>query len=185
MVEAIATAADDDPWRQQFRVAAAARDAAALRALSGKARRLPLPPSSLVLLSWHLFLRGEVDEALALLRWAPGRHLTDYWIPYCLGTGLSHDENQSPVVLEEAIGCLRTALALRPAAAAAHNNLGTALSYKNQWDEAMAEFRKAIDLDPKDAMAHDNLGIVLNRKNRRTRPLPNSARLSTSIPSSQ
>ena len=47
MVEAIATAADDDPWRQQFRIAATARDAAALRALSGQARRLSLPPSSL------------------------------------------------------------------------------------------------------------------------------------------
>ncbi len=69
MVEAIATAADDDPWRQQFRVAAIARDAAALRALSGQARRLSLPPSSLVLLSSHLLLQGEGDEALALLRW--------------------------------------------------------------------------------------------------------------------
>ena len=59
MVEAIATAADDDPWRQQFRVAATARDAAALRALSGQARRLSLPPSSLVLLSSHLFLQGD------------------------------------------------------------------------------------------------------------------------------
>ena len=70
LVRAIAAAADDDPWRQQYRGAATARDATALRALSGQARRLSLPPSSLVLLAWSLHLQGDRDEALALLRWA-------------------------------------------------------------------------------------------------------------------
>ncbi len=164
MVEAIATAADDDPWRQQFRVAALARDAAALRALSGQARRLSLPPSSLVLLSSHLFLQGDVDEALALLRWARGRHVTDFWIHFLLGRVLYDGKDRSPVIVEEAIGCCRTALALRPATGAAYVSLGLALRAKGQLDEAIAEYKKAIELDPKLATAHDSLGHALVAK---------------------
>ena len=85
LLEAIAAAADDDPWRRQFRAAATAKDATALRALSGQARRLSLPPSSLVLLASHLLRQGDRDEALALLRSAHGRHLTDFWIHFDLG----------------------------------------------------------------------------------------------------
>ena len=177
MVEAIVTAADDDPWRQQFRAAAIARDAAALRALSSQARRLSLPPSSLVLLSSHLFLQGDVDEALALLRWARGRHVTDFWIHFLLGRVLydclrsralpTNDidvRDPSSAILEETIGCCRTALALRPATSAAHVSLGFVLRSKGQLDEAIGEFRKAIELDPKLAMAHDCLGHALRSK---------------------
>jgi len=165
MVEAIATAADDDPWRQQFRVAAIARDAAALRALSGQARRLSLPPSSLVLLSSHLLLQGDVDEALALLRWARGRHVTDFWIHFALGRVLFGVKDRSPVIREETIGCCRTALALHPAVSAAHVSLGRALLDYGQWEEAIAEYRTAIELDPKLAMAHVHLGFALQAKN--------------------
>ena len=46
------------------------------------------------------------------------------------------------MILEETIGCYRTALALRPAASAAHINLGIALQAKNQLDEAIAEYQQ-------------------------------------------
>ena len=68
LVGAIVAAADDDPWRRQYRAAATAKDATALRALRGQARRLSLPPSSLVLLASHLYGRGDRGEALALMR---------------------------------------------------------------------------------------------------------------------
>jgi len=165
LVPPLAVAADDDPWRRQYRTAAAASDATALRSLSGQARRLSLPPSTLRLLATSLSSQGARDEALALLRWARGRHLTDFWIHFELGTLLEQGEDKSPMVLEEAIGCLRTALALRPAASAAHNNLGNCLRYRKQLDEATAEFRKAIDLDPKNVVARNNLGNALHDKN--------------------
>ncbi len=164
MVWAIATAADDDPWRQQFRVAAIAHDAMALRALNGQARRLALPTSRLTQLASFLLRQGDRDAALALLRWAHGRHPTDFWTHYYLGYLLAEDKDQSPAILEEAIGCYRTALALRPATYAAYNNLGNVLSAKNEWDEAIAHYRKAIELDPKFAIAHYNLGNNLNHK---------------------
>ncbi len=165
MVAAIATAADDDPWRQQLRVAAIAGDAAALRALSGQARRMSLRPSRLWRLANRLVVQGDRDEALALLRWARGRHLTDFGIHYSLGKMLYDAKDRSPVMLEEAIGCDRTALAIRPDSSVAHINLGAALLAKNQLDEAIAEYRKAIELDPKFALAHYNLGIALKAKN--------------------
>jgi hypothetical protein len=66
VLAAIATAADDDLWRTRYRAAATAGDVPALRALSGQARRLPVPPSSLVLLAGSLKSLGARDEALAL-----------------------------------------------------------------------------------------------------------------------
>jgi len=168
LVLAIAAAADDDPWRRQFRAAASAGDVTSLRALSRQARRLCLPPSSLLLLAARLSSQGDLDEAVTLLRWARGRHLTDFWIHFDLGARLRPDDDKSdksPKILEEAIGCYRTALALRPAAVAAHNNLGLALLAEKQLDEAIAECRKAIELNPKFARAHTSLGLALQANN--------------------
>jgi len=165
LVQEIAAAADDDPWRRQYRAAATARDATALRALSGQARQLSLPPSSLRLLALSLRFQGDRDEALDLLRWARGRHPTDFWIPFELALLLHDGTDTPPVILEETIGCYRTALALRPAAGIAHNNLGICLRERKQLDEAMAEFRTASDLDPKFAPAHNNLGVTFREKN--------------------
>jgi tetratricopeptide (TPR) repeat protein/serine/threonine protein kinase len=162
----IATAADDYVWRQKLRLALAAGDLPSLRAMSAEARRLSLPPMMLVLLGESLDRLGEHSEAVALLRWARGRHLTDFWIPYSLGVLLRHDDTTSDMDREEAMGCWRAALAVRPTATAAHNNLGLALLAKKQVDEAISSFRQAIVLDPKFAMAHYNLGSALRSANR-------------------
>jgi len=164
-MRAIAAAADDDPWRRQLRAAATGKDATALRALSSQARRLSLPPPSLSLLARSLFLQGDRDEAVDLLRWARGRHLTDFWIHFELGSFLLEGKDDSPANLEEAIGCCRTALALRPAAGAAHNSLGLGLHRRKRLDEAILSYRKAIDLNPTSAEAHDNLGNILEARN--------------------
>src|SRR5262249_30598552 len=147
----LAETADDDVWRKGFRAASATGDRATLRDLSAQARESSLPPSSLELLAGSLSAAGERDEALALLRWARGRHPTDFWIPLDLGNLLmeGQEQNPDPVDLEERIGCYRVAVALRPDASAAHINLGVALRAKGQLDEAIACYRKAIALDPK------------------------------------
>src|SRR5262249_44979499 len=76
-LQALAEAADSDPWRKRLRAAEAAEDARLLRDLIGEARRSSLPPSSLVLLARSLHSRGERDTALALLRWGRGRYPAD------------------------------------------------------------------------------------------------------------
>jgi serine/threonine protein kinase/tetratricopeptide (TPR) repeat protein len=174
-LHALAAAADDDPWRKRYRAAMTARDRAVLRELSIEARRLPLPPASVAMLADSLFHAGERDEGKALLRWARGQHPADFWVHFYLGTTLTlrsggshlaYPREITPVELEEAIGCHRAALALRPEAAAAHYNLGCDLGYKGLLDESIAETRKAIDLGPTVARFHDRLGSILRDKGR-------------------
>jgi serine/threonine-protein kinase len=157
----IAQAADDDPWRKKFRLALVGEDRAGLRALAKEARQLRLPPSSIHLLAEYLNRPAERDEALALLRWARGRHPTDFWIPFELAQVLRARREQTPVVLEEAIGCFRVALALRPDTTAVLNNLGLAFQDRKDPDEAIACFRKVIAIDPRHANAHLNLGQAM------------------------
>jgi Flp pilus assembly protein TadD len=60
-----------------------------------------------------------------------------------------------------AIAHFRASLALKPRSAAAHYNLGTALTVPRRLDEAAAEYREALRLDSGYANAHNNLGNVL------------------------
>jgi tetratricopeptide (TPR) repeat protein len=106
-----------------------------------------------------LFGNGEQEEALALLRWGRGRHPSDFWLHFELGNQLL--ETPIAVEREEAIGCYRAALALRPETISAHYNLGNALRAKGQLDEAIAEYREAIRLKKDYEEAHGNLGLAL------------------------
>ena len=65
---------------------------------------------------------------------------------------------------DEAVAHFRKALALKEASApsaAAHYNLGTALTVGRHLDQAEAEYRRALRIDPAYANAHNNLGGVL------------------------
>jgi len=67
---------------------------------------------------------------------------------------------------DEAVKHFRASLALKPASAAAHYNLGTALSVAHRLDEAVAEYGRALAIDPQYANAHNNLGSVLLQQGR-------------------
>src|SRR5258708_3327712 len=56
---------------------------------------------------------------------------------------------------------IRRAIAIRPDAAAFHNNLGKALSDSVQQDAALASHRRAVELDDRYAEGHYNLGTAL------------------------
>jgi tetratricopeptide (TPR) repeat protein len=162
-LKALAVAADDDPWRKRVRKTV---DPAALRELGMAARKVPVAPSGLALLANKLYEAGEHDEALALLRSGRDRYPRDYYLHFNLGSALG---NKTTVEIDEAIGCLRAALALQPegsAASAAYNNLGIALADKMQADEAIAAYETAIKLNPTFAAPHVNLGRTLKARNR-------------------
>jgi tetratricopeptide (TPR) repeat protein len=62
---------------------------------------------------------------------------------------------------DQAITHFRRSLALNPASASTHYNLGYALSVRGRHEDAAAEFLEALRLDPDYAQAHNNLGAVL------------------------
>ena len=61
---------------------------------------------------------------------------------------------------DEAIAHFKTSLALQPQSAAAHYNLGTALTVARRLGEAADRYREALRIDPAYANAHNNLGNV-------------------------
>ena len=56
---------------------------------------------------------------------------------------------------------LPSAIALRPAFAEAHNNLGNVLTEQGKLEEAISSFEKALTFKPNFTEAHNNLGNVL------------------------
>jgi len=61
---------------------------------------------------------------------------------------------------ENAIAHFETSLKLKPGSAAAHYNLGAALTVARRLNEAGAEYLEALRIDPSYAAAHNNLGSV-------------------------
>jgi Flp pilus assembly protein TadD len=66
--------------------------------------------------------------------------------------------------VDEAVGHIEKALALKPDYAEARSNLGLALASRGRIDEAAAQYRKALELQPAYAEAHNNLGFLLARR---------------------
>ena len=64
---------------------------------------------------------------------------------------------------QEAIACMRLALALRPGDAVYHNTLGTLLGQAGEYDAAIAALRRTCELQPDMALAWYNLGVMLTR----------------------
>jgi tetratricopeptide (TPR) repeat protein len=90
---------------------------------------------------------------------------------------MSEDDNQVPSALVavatkaltvRSAALIRRGLALakslQPGDAAAHYNLGVALSNKGDLDGAIAEWREALRLNPNYGDAHYNLGVALWHK---------------------
>jgi tetratricopeptide (TPR) repeat protein len=52
-------------------------------------------------------------------------------------------------------------LETNPNSVLAHNNIGTALAQKGQWDEAIVHFSQALAIAPNDAQVNNNWGVIL------------------------
>jgi tetratricopeptide (TPR) repeat protein len=81
-----------------------------------------------------------------------------------------------PARLPEATAHFQRALALRPAYAEAHTNLGLALTYAGRPDDAVAHHRESLRLKPGVFQTHNNLGIALARSGRAEEALAAFAR---------
>jgi len=162
-------AADDDPWRRRYVVAAAANDTKVMRELSAEALKLAWPAPAYAHFASILHLQNMRDEALGLLRRGRELHPADFWMHFTLGALLRLPKGKDiggmvimragetalpPVDQEERIGALRAALALRPGSSVVHAELGLALQEAGRLDQAMFELNKAIELDPMYSLPH-------------------------------
>ncbi|HUE69932.1 MAG TPA: tetratricopeptide repeat protein [Pirellulaceae bacterium] len=160
---AVARGLDPDPTRDRLRallgrtVSPELRDELRTAAESIDVARQP--PATLMLFAGMLRRLGLEDAGQSLLRQAQQRFPDDFWINLDLANSL-HDTKD----YEGAVRFYTAAVAIRPSASAAHNNLGNVLHDQKRLDEAEACYRHAIELDPTYATAHNNLSYVLSKQ---------------------
>jgi eukaryotic-like serine/threonine-protein kinase len=164
----VARGADPDPWRDRVRDPAAWEDRAVLDELAQTARVAQQPPSVLLALGERLQLAG--GDGVALLQRIERQYPDDFWTNFTLANTLYGLGKQGKADLARAAVYYQKALALRPSAVAAHNNLGLML-YGRYWLDddakdwggpgALTVYRTALRIDPQCAPAHHNLGLAL------------------------
>jgi serine/threonine protein kinase/tetratricopeptide (TPR) repeat protein len=116
-------------------------------------------PATILMLEGKLTQVKRLDAALHLSRSAQNAFPSDFFLNYDLAQQLAEKKDY-----EGAVRFYTAAVAIRPHAVAARNNLGIALSNQERLDEAIACYRKAIDIDPNFAVAYCNLGVALGKQ---------------------
>jgi tetratricopeptide (TPR) repeat protein len=96
----------------------------------------------------YLAQADAFDAAADLLRQAQRRYAEDFWANYALGMCLIE---MQPPRAEEAAGCFRASLAVRPRSFIGHFSLARALLVQQRYAEALAHLKKVDELlDPND-----------------------------------
>jgi tetratricopeptide (TPR) repeat protein len=152
--------ADPDPWRRRFRDALVRQDGPALEELASSPELDRQPAATLSFL--HVALRYNNKHLLAneVVRRAQWKHPSDYWINLRLGISLIFDAEH----MEEGIGYVRAAIAVRPTSDHAIMILGTGYANLRDPDRAMVCYRRAMELAPTNTPCLINLGETLVRK---------------------
>jgi tetratricopeptide (TPR) repeat protein/serine/threonine protein kinase len=150
-----------DAFRTRWQAAARRGDKAALVQLATEPQVQQLPAAAIVHLGQDLADVKEWAAAERLLRAAQERKPADFWLNHDLGNVL---DSQGPARVEEAIGYLRAALALRSDSPGVYLNLGVALSAKGDLDGALRYYQAALQIDPDYAMGHNDVGTILHKK---------------------
>ncbi len=113
------------------------------RALQGALALAPDHPEPLRLMATVLHKRGQLPEAIALLRRAHERQPDNALVLHHLAASLMQAGQ-----LTTALPMLRRACELAPELGSAWMNLGTGLDMANLYEESEAAFRRAVECDP-------------------------------------
>jgi serine/threonine-protein kinase len=152
---AVARRADPDHavWRDHLRNSVAATNPAPLVEVMRTARVADQPISMLLMLGQRVQQNG--GDAIPFLTRVQQAHPDDFWANLVLG------EELKPTNPKEAVRYFQAAVAIRPGAAVAYNDLGGALWHCDRPDEALAQYRRAAQIDPSGAPAQNNICLVL------------------------
>jgi eukaryotic-like serine/threonine-protein kinase len=157
----IAHLAETDPTMLAFRKAVANRDLAGLRRLcsADSARRISGPR-----LRARLAALQQLDRnaTLPLVESLCRVHPADFWANEYLG--LSYLIHGSRRESHDAVRYLSTAVAIRPDASAARQNLGLALMREGKLRDAVVELRESTRLLPNAPMPHYYLSEALRQE---------------------
>ena len=152
-----------------------AKDRAALLRLAGRAESDSLPAMTVCRLGGALQSVAEHAAAVKFLRAGRDRFPDDFWVTLALGGALRASEMMNNTIAgpgagkflftnskraDEVIGCMRTAVALRPRSGEAHLGLGITLYTTGDLTGAEAACRRVIALDLKSANGHQFLGVI-------------------------
>jgi serine/threonine-protein kinase len=149
---------DADAWRDRVHDPKLWQDKAALAELAAAAPVKGQSRSLLVAMGRMLEHHG--GDAAPLYQRVLAEHPDDFWAHLRLGNHLVRREPN------EAIGHFRAALAVRPDALVAGNNLAIALRAAGRLDEAIAAYERTLRIHPRYAPTHNNLGLALRDKGR-------------------
>ncbi|MEX2310415.1 MAG: serine/threonine-protein kinase [Pirellulales bacterium] len=159
--------ADPDPWRRQMRDALARKDWSTLQVLTTSTDLDEQPAATLGFLYAAIdmnqtqFPEWAENERELVLRRAQWKYPADFWINHRLGVHLIWRQGEH---VEEGIGYMRAAVAVRPQSSHAMSNLGAGYTFLREFDQAIACYRKSLELRPDNWVCLGNLGISLSRK---------------------
>src|SRR5205807_739578 len=134
-------------WGQRFRDPDFRQQPGALAQLARETFPEQHSPVEIESLAWALLRSGA--DAEPLLRGGLSRYHGDFWLNLLLaisleGKALAMPRDAQSRQIEDAIGYLRAALALRPESAYPHECLGRMLAECGRFDEAVTELKQAI-----------------------------------------
>jgi eukaryotic-like serine/threonine-protein kinase len=172
----VARRADPDPTGDlaRLRDPAAWEDRAALAALTEPA--LAAKPSLQLLVALGERLRALNGDAVPFLTRVQAEHPGDFWANFALADALCRTRPA------EAVRYYQAALAIRPAEAIIHHDLGRALAMTGRLDEALARFEQSLALDTRFANAASSYGNALSLVGRHDEALAQHRRAVATAP---
>lgn len=148
---------DNDPWRQEVRVAFVRRDLKGLDLLSDQAME---SVHRARVLGCAFRQCGAVETSARFLERAASKWPDDFWIQMQLGICYATLPAAKPANYSDAVGCFKAAVAISPRSAAAYGNLGRAYQLCDRLPEAQAKTDRAIELDPQIEQLHCNMASI-------------------------
>jgi serine/threonine-protein kinase len=164
---AVASAVDPDPIRNRLRDALLKYDAEQFTRTAREADAATLPTDTIQNMTPILWVLGERDLTLNLLRKAALARPDDFWIQHYLSFFASHVGSR-----EEALAHGMAAVALQPTHPAARENLGTWLEHAGRLPEALHVWRQTLPLDAKNPELHHSIGHLLVRQGELAAAIP-------------
>jgi tetratricopeptide (TPR) repeat protein len=163
----VARQVDPDALRNRLRDALLRYDMSQFKRVAQEADAATLPTDTIQNMTPILWVIGENDMTLNLLRKAAAARPDDFWIHFYLGYYATQARHR-----DEALVHATAAAAIQPRNVLALQNLGMCLEMNKKDAQGLDVFRQALRLDPGAAGVHFGIGLLLSKKGDRKGAIP-------------